>query len=1258
MATIITKFSSTASAVPTASDLVQGELAVNTADKRLFTEDSGASIIELGTNPSSITTGAITASGTVTSSSGFSGNLTGDVTGDVTGNITGNLTGNVTGDVTGSISGGTVAGSTGTFSSNVTVGGTLGVTGATTLSDNLTMSDGRLQITNSSFNLKSFEVIGSGNTTSSAVYLSADNLTTGKALEVVSAGTDASSRNLVRLANTSTLATGTTVLQIDQSSSGNALSVSGDSLFTGNITVTGNATISGNLTFGDADTDSISLNADVDSHILPNTDDTYDLGSTSKQWRNLYINGTANIDSLVADTADINGGTVDGAVIGGSSAAAGSFTTLSASGTVTGPSGTWDAGGVDIATGDTYAINSVDVLSATTLGSSVVNSSLTSLGTITSLVATTADINGGTIDGAVIGGSSAAAITGTTITGTSFVSSGNMTFGDNDKAIFGAGSDLQIYHDGSHSYVSDQGTGNLLIRGENVLLQKADGTENYLRAVPNAEVKIYYDGSEKLATTSTGIDVTGTATMDGLTVDTNTLYVDATNNRVGIGTTSPARSIHVAESVPSLRLEDTDVAGLYGEIVQLATGDLSFRSDQGNVQASTSISFSTDGTEKVRIDSSGNVGIGTTSPSDYYADNLVVSAPTEGGITIASTATSNTAYLAFADGTTGDARYRGYVQYNHNTDSMLFASSGSEAMRIDSSGNLLVGKTANSLSVEGIQANASALFSVVRDGATTQYLNRLTSDGDIIQFAKDTTTVGSIGTRNGTVYIHSPDGTNGSGLKLADGYIVACESDGSGSDADTDLGLSGTRFKDLYLSGTASVSKTRLTTNNTTYWDLRRDSSTGHFVVSDDGLGDVLTILQSNGNVGIGTSSPNAPLSIEEVNTSVYSTTSISPFSVQVRNDSATTGSIAGIRLVAENSSGSAGSWVIGSLSTSTIYENDLIFQTRSGVSSYAERLRIDSSGNVGIGVTPSAWSVGTGVLQITNAGIVGTSGASDFSNNRYYDGTNHRYLVNGYAVRYQQNTGSGYHSWLTSASGTAGGTITFTERMRLDSSGNLLVGKTAQGLANTGFETSSSGATQLTRSGAAPLTANRLTSDGDIVSFRKDGTTVGSIGNDGTSAYFNSTADGGLARAGTVYFKWSSAQFYPNVDDSYDLGILTKRFDDVYATNGTIQTSDRNEKQDIEALSDAEQRVAVACKGLLRKFRWKSAVEEKGGDARIHFGIIAQDLQAAFEAEGLDAGRYAMFIHSTWTDEETGEERSRMGVRYSELLAFIIAAI
>jgi hypothetical protein len=70
--------------------------------------------------------------------------------------------------------------------------------------------------------------------------------------------------------------------------------------------------------------------------------------------------------------------------------------------------------------------------------------------------------------------------------------------------------------------------------------------------------------------------------------------------------------------------------------------------------------------------------------------------------------------------------------------------------------------------------------------------------------------------------------------------------------------------------------------------------------------------------------------------------------------------------------------------------------------------------------------------------------------------------------------------------------------------------------------------------------------------------------------------------------------------------------------------------------MSEAETRVAVACKGLIRKFRWKDAVAEKGDEARIHFGIIAQDLQDAFVAEGLDAGRYAMFISSTWWETQT----------------------
>ena len=231
------------------------------------------------------------------------------------------------------------------------------------------------------------------------------------------------------------------------------------------------------------------------------------------------------------------------------------------------------------------------------------------------------------------------------------------------------------------------------------------------------------------------------------------------------------------------------------------------------------------------------------------------------------------------------------------------------------------------------------------------------------------------------------------------------------------------------------------------------------------------------------------------------------------------------------------------------------------------------------------------------------------------------------------------------------------SERVRIDSSGNLLVGTTTAD--TTGSQLRANGQVR-GNSSAIPMFTNRIGSDGILNRFQKSGTTVGGIGTFSSTTFIYGTG-GGVTDTGLTF---ANGQIVPcngsgvGQDDVFDLGTGSNRFDDVFATNGTINTSDGNEKQDIEELTEAEQRVAVAAKGLLRKFRWKSRVEEKGDDARIHFGIIAQDLQAAFEAEGLDAGRYAMFTNSIWTDEETGEERSRMGVRYNQLLAFIIAAI
>lgn len=142
-------------------------------------------------------------------------------------------------------------------------------------------------------------------------------------------------------------------------------------------------------------------------------------------------------------------------------------------------------------------------------------------------------------------------------------------------------------------------------------------------------------------------------------------------------------------------------------------------------------------------------------------------------------------------------------------------------------------------------------------------------------------------------------------------------------------------------------------------------------------------------------------------------------------------------------------------------------------------------------------------------------------------------------------------------------------------------------------------------------------------------------------------------------------------VDDArHSLGNAYARWYAVYAATSQIITSDRTHKQEIEELSEAEERVAVVCKGLLRKFKLIRSVEEKGDNARIHFGIIAQDLQQAFMNEGLDPAKYAMFCSDTWYEHDgqtytdrneapsEATEVTQLGVRYEQLLAFIISAI
>jgi len=182
------------------------------------------------------------------------------------------------------------------------------------------------------------------------------------------------------------------------------------------------------------------------------------------------------------------------------------------------------------------------------------------------------------------------------------------------------------------------------------------------------------------------------------------------------------------------------------------------------------------------------------------------------------------------------------------------------------------------------------------------------------------------------------------------------------------------------------------------------------------------------------------------------------------------------------------------------------------------------------------------------------------------------------------------------------------------------------------------------------------------------------------TSTFGSSSAvsfDISSSRAFNITASFINAGF----DNTSSCGSVGVKWSVVYAATGTINTSDANTKQDIADLDDAEKRVAVRIKGLIKKFRFKDAVVKKGDDARIHVGVIAQEVRDAFTAEGLDANRYGLFCSDTWwereemveykhldaprlervvhhTPVEGATEVTQLGVRYDELLAFVIAAM
>jgi len=208
---------------------------------------------------------------------------------------------------------------------------------------------------------------------------------------------------------------------------------------------------------------------------------------------------------------------------------------------------------------------------------------------------------------------------------------GDLSFGDNVRLEVGSavGGDLQIYHDGSNSFIDETGTGNLLIRAGNLQLQRASGTQNFLAANTGAEVILYHAGNPKLATTSTGIDVTGTATMDGLTVQASssaTLKLESTTTTLSTGESLGGIDFYSNDDSnvgvkARINTYSEDTVGSTSLRFKTTTGFSTALKDRLNIASNGDISFyeDTGSTAKFFWDASAErLGIGTSSPATQF----------------------------------------------------------------------------------------------------------------------------------------------------------------------------------------------------------------------------------------------------------------------------------------------------------------------------------------------------------------------------------------------------------------------------------------------------------------------------------------------------------------------------------------------------------------------------------------------------------------------------------------------------------------
>jgi hypothetical protein len=275
---------------------------------------------------------------------------------------------------------------------------------------------------------------------------------------------------------------------------------------------------------------------------------------------------------------------------------------------------------------------------------------------------------------------------------------------------------------------------------------------------------------------------------------------------VGIGTSAPNNLLHVRSGTDGggLTLQRNSVtADTFSQLAfspstdDSGTPNLWIRGVRGSSFANNYLTIGTNNAERLRIDSAGNVGIGISSISRGELQINAASGSTELHMTNTGTGTgSSDGFTLFM---TEDGEGAGV--WLREAEPLRFATSATERMRIDASGNLLVGKTASAIGTAGAELQTIGRVLGTADANVCFIANRLTNDGEIMQFRKDGTTMGSIGTLSSRLVV----GSGSTAVTFADNLnpktFYPSNTSGTGQDASIALGTTTSRFKDLFLSG-------------------------------------------------------------------------------------------------------------------------------------------------------------------------------------------------------------------------------------------------------------------------------------------------------------------------------------------------------------------------------------------------------------------------------------------------------------------------